>query len=486
MDIQEWMNLFGMEPVIMGINDITPYARNAKIHNDEQVTEIAASIKEFGFRQPIAIDQNNVVRAGHGRLLAARRLGMEQVPCARGNMSEAKWRAYGILDNRSNEKSSWDKELMKVEMDDLRDSGIDISLTGFSENDFALFLERHDGPILKLGEGDVRAGVLSLRFGVPPVTVLDARSGWWIARKRAWLATGIKSHLGRKDNLLGGSRKKSGMYMKKIIGKDPATGKVVTQRQETGSSSVFDPCLCELLYRWFCPVDGVVLDPFAGGSVRGIVASKLGRHYVGIDLREEQVEENRKQGADMCRTHEPKWVCGDSAKVVHTLDVHADFLMSCPPYADLEKYSKDPDDLSNMPYAKFIDMYEKIIAESCAKLKPDSFAAWVVGDIRDKESENGHYRNFVGDTVAAFKKAGLELYNEAILVTPIASVRMICGKTFENYRKLSKTHQNVFVFVKGNANKAVAKIGPVEFGEPPEEEIDEDIDQGEVENVTDL
>ena len=97
-------------------------------------------------------------------------------------------------------------------------------------------------------------------------------------------------------------------------------------------TSIFDPVLCELSYRWFCPPGGLVLDPFAGGSVRGIVASKLGRQYVGLDLRPEQVAANIAQAAAICGDPMPVWHCGDSREIGHIAEgVHADFVFSCPP-----------------------------------------------------------------------------------------------------------------------------------------------------------
>lgn len=231
----------------------------------------------------------------------------------------------------------------------------------------------------------------------------------------------------------------------------------------SSGTSIFDPVLCELAYRWFCPPGGLVLDPFAGGSVRGIVASKLGREYLGVDLRAEQVEANEAQAKALCAAPAPRWLVGDSL-ALDTLaaGIAADFVFSCPPYADLEVYSDDPADLSTMDYADFRAAYVRIVAAACALLKPDRFACFVVGDIRDRK---GFYRNFVGHTVEAFEAAGLRLYNEAILITAAGSLPIRAGKQFTSGRKLGKTHQNVLVFVKGDPKKATAACGPVEFGE---------------------
>ncbi len=247
-------------------------------------------------------------------------------------------------------------------------------------------------------------------------------------------------------------------------------------RTITGTS-IFDPVLCELAYRWFCPVGGTILDPFAGGSVRGIVASKLDRHYVGVELRPEQVEANRAQAKHICSDPMPIWHIGDSRQIEeHAAGVEADFLFSCPPYADLEVYSDDPQDLSTLDYPDFRDAYFDIIERSCRLLKQDRFACFVVGEVRDKK---GNYYGFVPDTIEAFRRAGLGYYNEAILVTAAGSLPIRAGKQFEATRKFGKTHQNVLVFVKGDAKAATDAIGEVEFGElPGAEQSDENNSEG--------
>ncbi len=204
-----------------------------------------------------------------------------------------------------------------------------------------------------------------------------------------------------------------------------------------------------------------MLDPFAGGSVRGIVASKLGRQYIGIELRQEQVEANRAQGEELCEHLPPIWHCADSRKIPQICgDVDADFVFSCPPYADLEVYSDDPNDLSTLSYDEFQPAYFDVIAKACERLKDNRFACFVVGDVRDKR---GNYHNFVGDTVEAFRAAGLNYYNEAVLITAVGSLPIRVRRQFEAGRKLGKTHQNVLVFVKGDGKKATEACGAVEF-----------------------
>ncbi len=260
----------------------------------------------------------------------------------------------------------------------------------------------------------------------------------------------------RGEHVVGGQVSNAAPDVDSAIGVESQTG-----------TSIFDPVLCELAYRWFCPPGGLVLDPFAGGSVRGIVASKMSRQYIGMDLRAEQIAANRVQADTICDDPLPVWHVGDSRTISRVCaDVRADLVFSCPPYADLERYSDDPLDLSTLAYADFMEAYRDIIRQSCALLKPDRFACFVVGDVRDKA---GNYYNFVGDTVQAFIDAGTHLYNEAILVTAVGSLPIRAGKQFTASRKLGKTHQNVLVFVKGSGKRATEAIGPVEFGVPLDE-----------------
>jgi len=237
--------------------------------------------------------------------------------------------------------------------------------------------------------------------------------------------------------------------------------------QPSYGTSIFDPVLCELVYRWFTPDRGYILDPFAGGSVRGIVAAYLGYRYIGIDLRPDQVEANLEQADEIIfRGDKPVWVVGDARDVKTLCPGEYDLVFSCPPYADLERYSDDPRDLSTLDYPAFIEAYRGIVRASVDMLKPNRFAVFVVGDIRD---ERGFYHNFVSDTIAAFQDAGVTLYNEAILVTIAGSLPVRVRKQFAVYRKLGKTHQNVLVFYKGDAKSIKTEFGEVTAAWPDDE-----------------
>ena len=239
------------------------------------------------------------------------------------------------------------------------------------------------------------------------------------------------------------------------------------QGQEASGTSIFDPVLTELVYRWFSPPDALVLDPFAGGSVRGIVAAMLGRHYLGIDLSERQIAANEAQAKEICQRFSamPAWTVGDARDIGTLANGSYDLIFSCPPYADLEVYSDDPRDISTLDYPAFLAAYREIIAACVGLLKEDRFACFVVGEVRDSK---GFYRGFVPDTIRAFEDAGAWLYNEAILVTAVGSLPIRVGKQFSSGRKLGKTHQNVLVFVKGDPKRATDACGPVDVTVPDE------------------
>lgn len=289
------------------------------------------------------------------------------------------------------------------------------------------------------GNEIVKDVLLRDKFLEPPFSVLDTRTSSWQNRKKLWIGKGLKSEVGRKENLT------HVMPMKSYDSENMAE-EYYEKGKETGTS-VFDPSLTELMYKWFCPDGGNILDPFAGGSVRGIVANYLGFKYTGLELRQEQVDSNREQSLNILPIeNQPQWYCGDSEKLLDDKwNTKFDFLFSCPPYADLEVYSDLPDDLSNMDYKDFLSKYCSIIRKSLELLKPNSYACFVVGDVRDKQ---GYYLDFISDTKKAFINSGAKLYNEAILLNSVGTASMRANRIFSAGQKLVKIHQNVLIFKK--------------------------------------
>jgi DNA modification methylase len=344
-------------------------------------------------------------------------------------------------------------------------------------------------------------GELAKRFEFPPFSVLNAREGNWQDRKRAWLSLGIQSEVGRDNGVtwgtspeitspeitspglnhyrdekkaatavsqrlapggggggcwIGGPKTESTKNFGRTFGQDLMRGEHqlgMKGNQDTSQSgtSIFDPVLCELVYRWFCPRDGQVVDPFAGGSVRGIVAGMLGLSYWGCDLRPEQIAANEEQRQAIAPGKPISWVVGDALDVVKTAP-EADLVFTCPPYGDLERYSDDVRDLSTMEYHTFVAALKRIMLQAYLRLRDHRFACFVVGDFRDKRT--GNYRGFVADTIHAAEEIGFGLYNDAVLLTAVGSLPIRITKQFEAGRKLGKTHQNILIFVKGNGTVA--------------------------------
>lgn len=688
--------------------ELLPDPRNWRRHPKAQRAALQAVLEKIGFADAVLARENDagelVLIDGHLRADMVKR---QDIPTLVLDVNEDE--AAALL-------ASIDPLAAMAETDSEAWSAL---LEGMQADMRAL--AEATGPGHKVARLDSAAGALQERFVIPPFSVLDARQGYWRERKNIWLALGLVSEAGRDDRLIF-HEARGGSVSQRISGTAHGT-------------SIFDPVLAELAYRWFTAPGARVLDPFAGGSVRGVVAAKLGRFYTGVDLRPEQVEENRRQWASLsevpmaveatvpdntpeltpverigevwvkrddafawagcrggkvrtcrvladgarglvtagsrqspqanivaqmarrmgvpCRVHTPQgelspellaaqaagaeivqhpagyntvivararddaaargwteipfgmeceeaveqtarqvanipgdvrrllvpcgsgmslagiltglervgrtdlpvtavvvgadpekrldryapkewrsrvtlvpsgldyhahapatrlgtieldpvyeakllpfvepgdcvwivgrrqtaeplsvgrsidpgWITGDSREVVPTLDGPFDFIFSCPPYGDLETYSDDPADLSNMKHEEFLGAYREVIKASVEKLADDRFACFVVGDFRDAA---GVYRNFPGDTVTAFLDAGMRLYNEAVLATNVGSASLRAGGQFVKSRKLAKCHQNVLVFVKGDPKRATEWCGDIEV-ELPEADPD--------------
>jgi len=269
---------------------------------------------------------------------------------------------------------------------------------------------------------------------IKPFSILDTRSKEWQERKRWWINTyNIQSELGRED-----TESRARFW-------------------EDNTVSIFDATLCEKMYEWFCPKEGRVLDPFAGGSVRGIVATEMGFIYNGIDLSDEQMEANKKQ------SDKPNWITGDSEWVIDSIyDKTQDFVFTCPPYYDLEKYTDNPADLSNMNADSFDKKYYSIFKKAAAKLKDNRFFAVVVSEVREQSVTGnykiGKYKGLVWKTIRACEEAGLHFYNDMILFNSQHQAARVVDTYFKRNRKVASVHQNILVFVKGNPDIAAEDI----------------------------
>lgn len=756
------------------IGSLSEDPRNPKAHS---TSDIAASIGRFGFIEPVVLDERTGhIISGHGRtkvLTAMRDEGQSppegvrvddsgewHVPVAVGWASRTDLDAAGALIalNRTTELGGWvDDELLDLLEELSEDDEQGFEGVGYGSDDLEDLRERleHIGEGLEPDEdapehvqGEYEAGeaapTLADRYGIPPTSVFNTLRGEWQVRKRDWVAQGIDSGEGREEDLVydSAARKYTNWFdvvnrVSKTLGYRPSDSYVEENHQaelnHTGAgTSIFDPVLTELMYLWHTREGQTILDPWAGGSVRGIVAALLGRNYIGIDIRPEQVEANKKQwdkrlqaqeqspaedlettddpqaitpvqragniwlkredsfrignglagakeraiyahalnnpdknrlitcgsrpsqqaarigavaevlgwkatahmpsgeltppmqharslgvdiqqhapgyltvlkkraeedaeadpdallipfgvaideavelarpqvsnipeeakrlvitvgsgttlsgvlhglkdrgldmpvlgirvgsdpeetldrlapegwrdmvslvdsplayeeeapvtvyeGVELDPNYEAKaiefleegdvfwivgpppmkrvsqvgsieWHLGDSAQALAEMEPDSvDMLFGCPPYYFLEKYSDDPDDLSNLTPEEFDERMAVTIERAARVLRDNSFAVFVVGSVRDKSSRILDMRRCMVD---AAERAGLWLYNDAVLLTPVGSVRFTMGKVFRERRILSRVHQEVLVFVKGNAKEAATRAGGDSF-----------------------
>lgn len=275
--------------------------------------------------------------------------------------------------------------------------------------------------------------------GTLPWSVLRQDSKTWQARKKWWDERGVDDFTPRAH----------------------AAGMMNTGRHGaiSGGVSKFDPHLTECLYRWYCPPGGSVLDPMAGGPVRGLVAGHLGLKYTGVDLSAAQVDANRARGLEWQRLGLSDggavWVEGDAIREVPRLVCQYDYLLMCPPYHNRERYSDDPRDLSAMPWPAFCEALHGAIAATVDRLRPDRFATIVISDVRD---HRGHLRRLPDVAAQGFEAAGTQLVNEQVLLGPLGLAAKRMRGPWESCRTTTRIHQLVLTFVKGDRKAATKAV----------------------------
>ena len=394
-----------------------------------------------------------------------------------------------LVDNKASDHARYlDDKLVQL----LEGLGGQLDGTGYAPDDIAGMLDRLNAPA-----PDTRAPLppsvaLADRFLVPPFSVLDARQGYWQDRKNRWDSVGLRSGAGRARGLVYGGARTYGLaeadpVTALIASKgrgsrkagpaghgDPVTDQIADM---TGGTSLFDPVLAEVLLAWLSKPGARIIDPFAGGSVRGVVSSLLGRQYTGVDLSDDQCQANREQALELCAGASllggvcptPQWHVGDSRDITATwpaADGLFDMLLTCPPYFDLEVYSDDPRDLSRATGGVdgFTQALAACLTPAVARMHDDRFAAIVMGEARDR---NGDLDGLVPATIEAARQAGLRYYNEAILVTPVGTNAIRAARPFMATRKIVRGHQTVLIFVRGSAARAAQWLGPVDVADIP-------------------
>lgn len=312
-------------------------------------------------------------------------------------------------------------------------------------------------PLFKQTTQAIPSNLLKDKYGWPPFSVINTISHDWQRRKDEWEVL-------FKDSTIGRDVKRFNATPTNTFSARGADAK------QAESISEFDPYLAELMYRWFSRKGDRILDPFAGGCVRGVVASVLGRRYEGIDINLAQVMANEKQYMDLRDryTHiegDTSWTWGDS-EVELCKQPPADMVFTCPPYYNLEQYTNDPNDLSRQPsYAEFLYKYSAILYKAAERLRHNSFFVIVVSEVRE-ECRGIEKSNFVGlvpDTIHILRdKCSLHYYNEIIVMNNIGSLPIRAPKYFDQSRKIGRMHQNVLVFYKGDLSAIEKKFGKLQ------------------------
>ena len=291
--------------------------------------------------------------------------------------------------------------------------------------------------------------VLHEKYIVPPFSVFNTHQTYWKTRTKMWNDIGIGGINGRVTGMNGLTYDNRRMDKHKD---KPING-----------TSTFSPVLAEVMYKWYAPSKSKVYDPFAGGITRGAVAAALGHDYIGLDISETQVNSNFDEKDLLWEKYRFdghfNWIMADSSKPVFGQTTF-DFILTCPPYYNLEKYTDKAEDLSNaQTYEEFLKSYVNCINICYNVLKQDSFMVWVVSDVRDKETTE--YYGLVADTIKACQKAGFKFYNEIILYNDTGNLAIVSGDYLERARKVGRQHQNVLVFYKGDTKHIKDKFGSI-------------------------
>jgi len=263
---------------------------------------------------------------------------------------------------------------------------------------------------------------------VPPFSVLDTRKKDWVERRRRWNEIIGDNGETRENKLKGFSR----------LGGD-----------DSYENSLLDAVMAEVIVKWFGFNGGNAFDPFAGDTVFGYVASSCGMSFQGIELRAEQAQINN----DRCSSLDAVYYCDTSENMDEYIDDNSiDLMFSCPPYFNLERYSDLPEALSNMDWQEFKTIYRNVLYNSFRKIKDNRFSVIVVGEVRGND---GNYVGLVPYTIKVMEDAGFSYYNEIIIVNSCGTLPLRAGRYMEASRKVGKMHQNILVFIKGNAKAAI-------------------------------
>lgn len=470
-DSMEQVETPEQQPATNNIGDLGAAPYNPRRISKPDFQALKRSIQEFGDLSGVVFNRTTKrLVGGHQRIEAFKQLQQptivieERLPTinsvgtiARGHVllgdekytyREVEWEeqwemAANIAANRIQGEFDKDKlaEVIATLEKDLHE------LTGLATAEIDALLES----VGAMGDTEAKK-LLADKFIVPPFSILDTKAGYWQERSKAW------------GKILGDTA----ATREGTLGMQSLSGAAYGGKEFAASGvSEFDPVLTEVAYRWFLPnAGGHILDPFGGSPVRSCVAGYLEHKYLGIELRPEQaqatVDAINKVGVGQYASI----VCADATKITEVVPEQNqyDLVFTSPPFYDLEVYSDNPADLSNVgTYEEFWKMYTAAFTGAVARLRNERFVVVNVTEIRDK---NGVYRNFVGDNVALFRSLGLHFYNDIIIANAIGTAAIRAARNMTS-RKTVRVHQNLLVFYKGDPRNIKEQFGEL-AGEIPE------------------
>ena len=259
---------------------------------------------------------------------------------------------------------------------------------------------------------------------MPMTNVIDRRKGDWKVGRRFFKDISDYGNQGRPDGITYGNLP---TYIKGNM----------------QGTSIHDPYLTFNVYQFFSRKGDKILDPFAGGIPRGVIAERMDREYTGIDVRHEQIESNIEISEDL--GVKPFYILGDSEQVLDTLDdLSFDLVYTSPPFWGCEIYSQEEKDLSNMDLVDFQIKYETILKKTSKKLKPLGNFVIEVGDGRDSR---GYFTLQPEMTAQILQESGLKLYNRFTIIDPLGTKAYTSKRANEN-GKFTGTHKLMYHFIK--------------------------------------
>lgn len=402
------------------INEFIEMQGGFKVMDDKREKKIMQNLIENGFISPVFMWQGQILD-GHQRLRALSKLIADGYTISYKGDNVGNQVPYIIINAKDRQEAA------KFILTYNSQYGQIVALDEFLE-EFKLNWEDIDTQLnlnteydrKRIGRGSDK---LKQNWIMPPFSILDTRQTYWQERRSDWYNL-IGNTSFTRENALG----------------DDLIGSI------NEGVSLFDPVLAEIIFHWFSPARGTVLNLFAGDVEPNIVAAYHGHKVEGIELRQDQIEHTNRIATKLNIQKSINIVCNDVLNINnHIKDGSADLLFSCPPYYDLEEYSDDERDFANKNEADFDSLLQQVINAGAQKLKDNRFAVFVVSEVRRPD---GSYRGFVPKVIRWFEEAGLKYYNEIVLINSIGTLPFRVNKMWQN-RKVGKMHQNVLVFFKG-------------------------------------